>query len=129
VMASTTSCMTGIVKQGETIIFLQPANMDASAPSQSHGISKAFLAGAVSLGLRRSREKSASGCLAHQNMHPMSTEFKGEVCADETSTKNKLQRWLKDSNKVPRAPSKPPPDGSRKRPQMRGVPMLTMCAN
>jgi len=129
-MASTTSCLPVIVKQSVATNVGQPANIDASAPfQQPRAISKMIFAGAPSLGLCRNRNRSTSASLAHHSNFPTSTNLKSEVPADERSTKAKLQQCLKESSNVPRAPSKPPPDGSRKRPQIRGVPVLVMCAN
>jgi len=129
-MASTTSCFPDILKQSEASNARQPADIDASAPSQQpRDISTVILAGAASLGLRKNRNRSTSVTPVHHSTHPTNTELKAEVRADESSTKTKIQQWLKETNRMPCAPSKPPQDGHRKRPQIRGVPVLVVCAN
>jgi len=129
-MASTKSCLPVILKQSEASNARQLADIDSSAPSQQpRDMSTMILAGAASLGLRKNRNRSTRISPVHHCTHPTGTQMKDQVCADERTAKTKLQQWLKETNKVPCTPTKPPPDGSRKRPQIRGVPVLVVCAN
>jgi len=127
-MASTTCSLPATGKHNAYV--QEQADFDAKAPPQEvPDWSKVLLAGAASLGLRMRRNRSASESPAHKSTHPTNNELENDVHAYARSTKAKTQKWLKETNKVPRAPSEPQPESNRKRPLIRGVPVLMISAS
>jgi len=118
----------------------QPAKMDCSAsPLESKNISAGFLAGAAALGLRLRRNKAISeppvkqcACFnvsTSKNNHVTNNDLKEEVFADERSAIAKSEQKLTEAILVPHAPRRPQPESHRKRPQIRGVPILVIPNN
>jgi len=127
-MASTTCSLPATGEHHENV--QQQADFDASAPPQEvPDLSKMLLAGAASLGLRMRCNRPASESPAQKNAHPTSKELENDVHAYARSTKAKPQMWLKETNKMPHAPHEPHPESNRKRPPIRGVPVLMISAN
>jgi len=95
-----------------------------------------FLAGAAALGLRSRRCGAASEPHAQQQAcfnlsasrreHLTNNHVKEKVCADGTSTMVRLEQKLREAMPVPRAPCQPQSESYRKRPQIRGVPILVI---
>jgi len=109
-------------------------NVDCCAlPQEAKTIASGFLAGAAALGLRRQRNRATSeppvqprACfsMASKRGHLTSHNVKEKICADETSAMARSQQKVKEPMLVPHAPRKPQSENHRKRPQIRGVPIL-----
>jgi len=109
-------------------------NVDCCAlPQEAKTIASGFLAGAAALGLRRQRNRATSeppvqprACfsMASKREHLTSNNVKEKICADEKSAMARSQQKVKEPMLVPHAPRKPQSENHRKRPQIRGVPIL-----
>jgi len=129
-MAKTTGCL--------PFIDQQPASISVSIPPQEpSAVSEKCLAGAASLGLRRRSSRATSEppvqlakrflVLASKEKHSMTNTAKDKVHPDGSFTAAKSQQTVKQTPKMPHAPQQPQPAFYRKRPQIRGVPVLVLC--
>jgi len=106
---------------------------------KSNKISASFLAGAAALGLRRRRSRAISeppvkqcACFnasTSKKKHVTNNDLKEKVVADERSAIAIPEQKLKEAMLVPHAPRRPQPESHRKRPQIRGVPIVVIPKN
>jgi len=106
---------------------------------KSNKISASFLAGAAALGLRRRRSRAISeppvkqcACFnasTSKKKHVTNNDLKEKVFADERSAIAIPEQKLKEAMLVPHAPRRPQPESHRKRPQIRGVPIVVIPKN
>jgi len=113
------SCLSLKDQQNETVSVHRNAKITAIGSVQlPNEMCNTFLAGAVALGLRRSRVRSTSQCPVQP----------GAQRANNTTAK--FKQCLNEATKVPHAPRRPQSENYRKRPQFRGgVPVLVVSAN
>jgi len=136
-----TKCGLSLMPEHQEAKGAQLAKIVCGASQQEpKTISSGFLAGAASLGLlfglRSRRCRAASEPHAQQQAcfnlsasrreHLANNDVKEKVCADETSTMVRLEQKLREAMLVPRAPCQPQSEAHRKRPKMRGVPILVI---
>jgi len=123
VMAKTENCLPTVDGQPGRIIAGIP-------PREPNSTSKTFLAGAASLGLRRLRNRATSEPPVQRirRFHvPASKEKHSMIKGKDEAHLNEAFAASKETMKVPHAPQRPQPAGYRKRPHIRGVPVLVFC--
>jgi len=123
VMAKTESCLPTVDGHPASIIAGIP-------PQEPNAISKTFLAGAASLGLRRLRSRATSEPPVQRikRFHvPASKEKHTMMKGKDEAHLNEGFAVLKETMKMPHAPQRPQPAGYRKRPHIHGVPVLVFC--
>jgi len=125
VMAKTESC--------SPTVDGQPASIIAGVPPQEPNSTwKTFLAGAVSLGLRRLHNRATSEPPVQRirRFHvPASKEKHSMMKGKDEAHLNEGFAALKETMKVPHAPQRQQPASYRKHPHIRGVPVLVFCDN
>lgn len=128
-----------LMSQHKGTAGVQLASINFSGFSLEPYTTSSNLAGAASLGLRRRCNRATSEPPvppnAHWNMsaskgkHFTNNTEKAKVRPDETSAVTKSQQKLLEATLVPHPPCKPQPENHRRRPQIRGVPLLMVCRN
>lgn len=135
-MANAT-CSVSLMSQHQRAVQITRINF-SDVSHEAHTTSSS-LAGAASLGLRRWRNRAPSEPpvprIAQWNMSASkgkrftNNTVKAKVRPDDESDVTKSQQKLIEGTVVPHPPRKPQPENYRKRPQIRGVPLMMVRTN
>jgi len=133
-------CSLSLMTNNHEATCAQLAKMCCNVPPQeTKTISSSFLSGAAALGLRHRHNRATSeppvqpsACFNRSTFNPKhltNTNVKERVHTDERFARARSEQMMKETMLVPHAPNKPQCSTHRKRPQIRGVPILIVPTN